>query len=58
MAFRDTIGRACLTWREYSDEWGWKWEPIPLTRGPWTCNPLAAPSLTTHNGRLYAIYHA
>ncbi|MFD5513592.1 hypothetical protein ACFWIB_38470 [Streptomyces sp. NPDC127051] len=55
LAYRDTSGRARLAWRTTA-----LWEPLPepIARGTWTCAPLAAPSLTTHNNRLYAIYHA
>ncbi|MFF3860049.1 hypothetical protein [Streptomyces sp. NPDC002209] len=57
LAYRDTSGRARLAWHA-EDAYNWKLLPNPIARGTWTCGPLAAPSLTTHNNRLYAIYHA
>ncbi|MFD5423163.1 hypothetical protein ACFWJT_34750 [Streptomyces sp. NPDC127069] len=56
-AHAGTDGYTNLSWREI-DDWKWEFPATHIKRGQWTCTALAAPSLTTHNGRLYAIYHA
>ncbi|MBB5122933.1 hypothetical protein AF335_08910 [Streptomyces eurocidicus] len=60
MAHAGTNGHPYLAWRDTGSTGSWRWtDPaVQITRGPWACTSLAAPSLTTHNGRMYAIYHA
>ncbi|WP_282698335.1 hypothetical protein [Streptomyces sp. CC208A] len=62
MAYTGLDNRAYLGWRATHPESPsrhWANNPAEvIQRGTWTCTPLAAPALTAHNGRLYAIYHA
>lgn len=61
MAHVGLDGRAYLTWRDThtnADQHKWKDPAEVIQLGTRPCIPLAAPALTTHNGRLYAIYHA
>lgn len=60
MAHARLDNRAYLTWRDTHTDAPLRWRSSAevIQQGSWTCTTLAAPALTTHNGRLYAIYHA
>ncbi|MEV6776567.1 hypothetical protein [Streptomyces syringium] len=67
MAHIGTDGRVYLSWRDthkaYDEypkpktEWEWTNRAEVIEQGTWTCTPLETPAHTTHNRRLYAIYH-
>ncbi len=59
LAHRGTDGRPNLAWRDAGAARHTDWSSAEIIdREGWTCTTLAAPVLTTHNGRTYAIYHA
>ncbi|GCD35633.1 hypothetical protein OEIGOIKO_03379 [Streptomyces chrestomyceticus JCM 4735] len=58
MVHRGTDRRPYLVWRADNGTASYTLPAQPITHGSWTCTALAAPSLTTHDGRMYAIYHA
>ncbi|GAA2241795.1 hypothetical protein GCM10010232_31080 [Streptomyces amakusaensis] len=64
LAHAGTDGPAVLAWTRESHQgaWGWSNPPHIVSGGSqhsvWTPTVLAAPGLTVHDGRMYAIYHA
>ncbi|MFD5420940.1 hypothetical protein ACFWJT_23310 [Streptomyces sp. NPDC127069] len=58
-AHAGTDGYANLSWRDTQGATSkWEYPAWHIKREQWTCTALAAPSLTTHDGRLHMIYHA
>ncbi|MGE7391594.1 hypothetical protein ACQKM2_39600 [Streptomyces sp. NPDC004126] len=48
--------RVYLSWRDTT--LGWVHPADRIGHGQWTCTALGAPAFTTHEDRMYAIYHA